>query len=209
MLGVQVTPGTRSAAGVCGGWRRAHAVVVATEGLDRATPVGTQQAVDVVLAATWHGHQEDGQDAVSPADVAKGCGMSIEREWAGSLAVPLVVHRLTDDLVGGQLAWYAAPDGHPDDATYMVEAFYERVGDDLDDLCEWVVPEAQGVIDAGLVGTATEQASLAVDLIVADAVGTTADGLTALIVGACDSPGASSQSSVEFGETMRALAQRR
>lgn len=182
-------------------------VLAAIEGLDRATPVRNEQAVDAVLAATLPGYQDVDRDAVSAVDIAKGCGLGIEREWVSPLAVPLVVHRLTD-FVDGQLAWYAAPDGYEGDTTaYMAEAFYERAGDELVDLCEWVVPEAQAAIDAGLVSsTVTEQASHVVDLILTDAVAKSADGLTALIVGACDTPGASSPSSVEFGEALRALA---
>lgn len=115
---------------------------------------------------------------------------------------PEVLFRLTDDLEGGDLPWYAAPaDYDGDDVQYMADAFHERVAGDLDELCTWVRPAAEEAIAEEIVSPdAGEQAVLAVHAVLEEAEVATGDGLTSLIAGACEVEGRRSGHTAEVHE---------
>ena len=143
-------------------------------------------AVSTLLSAAG----QEPTDEIDPRVLAEGCGLP-----AGP---PEVLYRLTDDLVAGQPAWYVDPpddyEGDPDG--YDVDAFNERVGDDLDELCDWVRSAAADVSAAH----ATDEAILAVHEVLVAADVPFGDGLTVMIAGFCEVEGRRSDHIAEVHE---------
>lgn len=134
-------------------------------------------------------------DETDPRALAEDCGLPT--------GPPDVLYRLTDDLVVGRPVWYAEPpdDHEGDQLDYAVEAFDQRVGDDLDELCDWVRPAAAAAIASGAVtaGT-TEQAISAVHEVLVAAEVPFGDGLTSMITGFCQVEGTRSDHTAEVHE---------
>ena len=148
-------------------------------------------AVSTLLSAAG----QEPTDEIDPRVLAEGCGLP-----AGP---PEVLYRLTDDLVAGEPVWYVDPpadyEGDPD--WYDVDAFNERVGGELDELCDWVRSAAAEAIASGAVtaGT-TEQAISAVHEVLVAADVPFGDGLTSMIAGFCEVEGRRSDHIAEVHE---------